>query len=195
MAKYEDQVLHDIDGIEEYDNPLPAWLMAILWGSVIFSILYLAFYSLNFGDVSMEGQYRSEIIEESASVQIYFNENPIIPPKAEELLAGALDPKILKAGKERFFKSCASCHGPDGQGLIGPNLCDDRWIHGGKVTQIFNTIVRGVPAKGMSPWGRAIAPDELSALTSYIRSLQGSEPEDPKEPEGERFQAEDLPKE
>ena len=82
----------------------------------------------------------------------------------------------LEVGAARFQRSCAPCHGVRAQGLIGPNLTDDRWIHGGSVEQIFQTIAKGWPAKGMPPWSRAVRPDELSALVSYVRSLQGSNP-------------------
>ena len=34
MAQFEDKVLHDVDGIREYDNAMPGWLMAIWWGSL-----------------------------------------------------------------------------------------------------------------------------------------------------------------
>jgi len=50
MAADKDKVLHELDGIQEYDNPLPGWLMAIWWGSLLFSALYLAFYALSFGE-------------------------------------------------------------------------------------------------------------------------------------------------
>ncbi len=33
MAQFEDKVLHELDGIKEYDNAMPGWLMAIWWGS------------------------------------------------------------------------------------------------------------------------------------------------------------------
>ena len=66
-----------------------------------------------------------------------------------------------------------SCHGDQAQGLIGPNLTDDRWIHGGSVEQIFQTVAKGWPSKGMPPWGRTLEPEELAALVSYVRSLQG----------------------
>ena len=194
MAQYEDKILHgDIDGIEEYDNPLPGWLMAILWGSLIFSVLYIAYYALSFGEISMDSEYRGEAIEHRAALQAYFDESPLVPPSAEALLAGAVSPEVVDKGRQRFSKTCASCHGDRGQGLIGPNLTDDRWLNGGKVTQVFTTIAKGVAAKGMPPWGRAIAPDELSALVSYIRSIQGSNPDGAKPAEGDPVAAEPLP--
>ena len=68
MAEYEDKIFdHDIDGIKEYDNPLPGWLMAILWGSLIFSVLYIAFYALAFGEPTMDSEYRSEATDDLAA--------------------------------------------------------------------------------------------------------------------------------
>ena len=97
-------------------------------------------------------------------------------------------------GAARFAKSCAPCHGERAQGLIGPNLTDDRWIHGGQVEQVFQSVAKGWPAKGMPPWGRAVPPEELSALVSYVRSLQGSNPPSPKAPEGDPVAPEPLPR-
>jgi cytochrome c oxidase cbb3-type subunit 3 len=193
MAEYEDKVLHDIDGIKEYDNPLPGWLMAIWWGAIAFSVLSLAFYALRFGERSMDSEYRAETEKALASVQAHFDANPLVPPTSAELLGGAADPVALDRGAGRFAKSCASCHGEKAQGLIGPNLTDDRWIHGGSVEQVFQSIVKGWPAKGMPPWGRAIPPEEISALVSYVRSLQGSAPANAKPAEGDPFPPEPIP--
>lgn len=194
MAQFKDELLdHNIDGIEEYDNPLPGWLQAILYGSIVFAVLYLMYYALAMGPVSMKAEYRHEAVAARAELQAYFNANPLVPPSATDLLAGAVNPEVINKGQARFIKTCASCHGDGAQGLIGPNLTDNTWLHGGKVTQIFQTIAKGVPAKGMPPWGRAIAPDELSALVSYIRSVQGTKPADPKAPEGKALEAEALP--
>ena len=194
MAKYEDKLLgHDVDGIREYDNPLPGWLLGILWGALIFSVVYLGSYALSYGSGGYQSEYREDTIAHRAGVQAYFADNPLTPPAADELLGGAKSEEIVAKGKERFVKSCASCHGDAAQGLIGPNLTDDRWIHGGQVVEIFGTIAKGVPAKGMPPWGRALAPEELAALVSFIRSNQGSSPADPKPAEGEPVAPEPLP--
>ena len=193
MARYEDKIVHDVDGIEEYNNSLPGWLQAIFYASILFSVLYIAFYALNFGDDSMEAELQAETVAGRAAIQDYFDKNPLVPPSTEELLAGATQPEVLALGAERFAKTCASCHGDLGQGLIGPNLCDDSWLHGGKVTEVFQTIAKGVPAKGMPPWGRALAPEELSALVSHIRSIQGSNPANGRSPEGNPVAPEPLP--
>ncbi|MCK6548778.1 c-type cytochrome [Myxococcota bacterium] len=193
MARYQDQLLDfEADGIRKYDNPPPSWLMWILYGSIVFSVLYMAFYALSFGP-GMDAEYQEELVRERALVQKYYADNPLVPPTADQLLAGALDPDVLSEAHARFQKSCASCHGEQAQGLIGPNLTDGQWLHGGKVTDIFQTIAAGVPAKGMPPWGRSLRPEELSALVSYIRSLHGTEPANAKPAEGAAVDPEPLP--
>jgi cytochrome c oxidase cbb3-type subunit 3 len=141
----------------------------------------------------MDSEYRGEAQQALAAVQAHFDANPVAQPAPAALLAGATDPAVLDVGASRFAKSCAPCHGPQAQGLIGPNLTDDRWIHGGSVEQIFQTINKGWPAKGMPPWGRAVKPEELAALVSYVRSLQGTNPPGGKPPEGDPFVAEPTP--
>jgi cytochrome c oxidase cbb3-type subunit 3 len=193
MAEFDDKVLHELDGIKEYDNPMPGWLMAIWWGSLIFAAAYLGFYALSFGEGSMEAEYRSEAQKAVTAVDAYFAANPLIPPSPAELLAGAAKPEVLDVGRARFSRTCAACHGEQAQGLIGPNLTDDRWIHGGSVEQIFQSVAKGWPAKGMPPWGRALKPEELSALVSYVRSVQGSNPPNARAPEGDRAVPEPIP--
>jgi len=167
--------------------------MAIWWGSLLFAAGYLMFYALSFGEGTMEAEYRQQTASDVAAVQAYFDAHPLVPPQPAALLAGARDPVVLDVAASRFSRSCAPCHGEQAQGLIGPNLTDDRWLHGGSVEQIFQTVAKGWPAKGMPPWGRALPPDELAALVSYIRSLQGSAPPNPRPAEGDPFAAEPLP--
>lgn len=193
MAQYEDKVLHELDGIKEYDNPMPGWLMAIWWGSLLFSAGYLMFYALAFGEGTMEAEYRQQATSDVAAVQAYFDANPLVPPRPADLLAGATNAAVVELGASRFARSCAACHGEQAQGLIGPNLTDDRWLHGGSVEQVFQSIAKGWPAKGMPPWGRALPPDELAALVSYIRSVQGTTPPGPRPAEGDPFAPEPLP--
>ena len=109
------------------------------------------------------------------------------------LLAGAVNPAVLDGGAARFTPLVRRVTAKRHKGLIGPDLTDDRWLHGGSVEQIFQTVAKGWPARGMPPWGRALRPQELAAVVSYVRSLQGSNPPNPRAPEGETFAPEALP--
>jgi cytochrome c oxidase cbb3-type subunit 3 len=141
----------------------------------------------------MEAEYRAQTQQQVATVQAHFDANPLVSPTPAELLAGVKDPAVLEVGAARFARSCAACHGAQAQGLIGPNLTDDRWIHGGSVEQIFQSIAKGWPAKGMPPWGRAVKPEELAALVAHVRSLQGSNPPNARPAEGDPFAPEPIP--
>ena len=101
----------------------------------------------------MEAEYRAETQQSLAAVQAHFDANPIVPPTAAELLAGAKNPAVLDLAAARFAKSCAPCHGAQAQGLIGPNLTDDRWIHGGSVEQIFQSDREGLAGQGDAALG------------------------------------------
>lgn len=174
---------HEYDGIREFDNPAPGWLMLGLYASIVFAVGYVLYYGFNRGP-SAETAYLQESAELEKQWQQYYAKNPVTPPSAAELAAAARDPSLLEAGGKQFQASCAACHGALGQGLIGPNLTDKNWLHGGRMTDIYETVVKGVPAKGMPPWGRALAPDKVKAVVVHIRSLQGSAPAGAKPPEG-----------
>jgi len=98
------------------------------------------------------------------------------------------DETSMAAGFDIFKVNCASCHGNEGQGLIGPNLTDDFWIHGPKIDNIANTIYNGVPAKGMIAWRGVLSNDQIQQVSSYVMSLHGNTPLNPKAPEGQKYE-------
>ena len=71
--------------------------------------------------------------------------------------------------------------------MVGPNLTDEYWLHGGNVKDIFKTIKYGVPEKGMKSWKEDFSPKQLAQLTSYIQSLKGTNPPNAKEKQGEPY--------
>jgi cytochrome c oxidase cbb3-type subunit 3 len=182
---------HDADGIQEFDNPSPPWLIYGFYLSILFAFAYVIYYGFNRGP-SVQEAFLLESKQLEKEWADYYAKNPIVPPTTEELVAAAKNPELLALGKDTFVKNCAACHGDDGQGLIGPNLTDDRWIHGGKMTEVYGTIVKGVSGKGMPPWGRALSPEKLTGTTVFIRSLQGTKPANPKAPEGDPVVADPI---
>lgn len=177
----EDRLLdHEYDGIQEYDNPLPRWWLWILYATVIFSVAYY-FLPSPFGEgPGKVAEYEAAVAAFEAS-----QPEPTGPTVTDDgLRALAAQPEALAAGKVVFEANCAACHRPDGGGLIGPNLTDDAWLHGGLPTQIHATIAQGVLAKGMPAWDRILKPDQVDAVTAYVISLLGTNPPNPKAAEG-----------
>lgn len=127
-----------------------------------------------------------------------FTQTLIVPVWADEASVAATEaaafepddafPQGESAFEEgaRIFKSkCAACHGLKGQGMVGPNMTDSYWIHGdGSLGAIFNTVVHGVPEKGMISWQTQLSEEEMRDVTVYVHSLKGTSPKKPKAPEG-----------
>jgi cytochrome c oxidase cbb3-type subunit 3 len=171
---------HTYDGIQEYDNPMPRWWLLTFAGTIIFSVIYV----MNIGPV---GNGKGRIADYEASMAAYAKAHPAPTGgdmNADQLLALAKDHEQLEEGKEAYTAYCASCHAPDGGGLIGPNLADAYWLHGGAITDIYNTVTNGVLEKGMPPWGKTLKPAQLAAVVAYVSTLQGTTPANPKAPQG-----------
>ena len=73
-----------------------------------------------------------------------------------------------------------------GEGLVGPNMTDKYWIHGGSINDIFKTIKYGVPEKGMISWQAQLNPKKkaIQNVASYILTFQGTNPPNQKVSEG-----------
>ena len=102
-----------------------------------------------------------------------------------ELQRFVADPAMAAEGAATYKTVCAACHGNEGQGLIGPNLTDAYWLHGGTNMDIYHVISDGVVAKGMPPWEAVYSSEERAQIVAFVRSLEGTNPPNAKEAEGE----------
>ncbi|MFD2939009.1 cbb3-type cytochrome c oxidase N-terminal domain-containing protein [Flavobacterium notoginsengisoli] len=182
---------HDYDGIKELDNNLPPWWVYLFYICIIFGVIYVIRYDV-LGADNQEMELKKEMAQAKIDVEEYMKTAPdLMDEKTVVLLT---DDASLAAGKEIFTTNCAACHRADGGGQIGPNLTDDKWILGGGIKNLFHTITNGGrDGKGMISWKGTLKPKEIQKVASYILSLQGSNPKDPKEPEGEVWVDESAP--
>ena len=173
---------HEYDGIKEYDNPLPRWWVWTWWATIIFSVLYW----FNVPGVGVgEGQiadYEADVAAAEAQRSQLAASRP--GPTEESLLALRDDPNTTALGQATFGQMCASCHGPDGGGVIGPNLTDDAWLHGESAMEVYTVVSEGVLAKGMPAWSTMLAPEQVEAVVAYVLTLRGTTPASPKAAEG-----------
>ncbi len=103
---------------------------------------------------------------------------------AEDLKENLKNKEAMTKGRGVYSAKCASCHGGSGEGGIGPNLCDDFWLHGGLPNQIATTVYNGVKDKGMIPWGQILTREEILQVASYVASLRGKSTPGGKPPQG-----------
>lgn len=176
---------HRYDGIKEYDNPMPGWWVWIFWVSIAFSVVY--FVGITWMDVV--DTYEDDLAQSQQDLEAvraaYAKANPSFEPTAANLAAFADETSRINNGEETYQSLCASCHGDKGQGIIGPNLTDKYWIHGGSNQDIYRILTEGVTQKGMPAWDASLSPEERAELVAFIRSIQGTDPEGAKAPEGE----------
>ena len=171
---------HEYDGIQEYDNPMPRWWVNLFWATIIFSIIYALNFIQGWGSgPGRLAQYARDMAEFRAQ-----HPQPSGEVDGTQLAALLKDPQAIAEGKTVFAANCAACHAADGGGIIGPNLTDAYWLHGSQPTQILRTVSDGVLAKGMPAWGKLLKPQQVTAVTAYVASLQGTTPAKPKAPEG-----------
>ena len=172
---------HEYDGIREYDNPLPNWWLMTFWATVMFGAIYWLHYTSGSGPT---------LKEELAVAMAEIERQHANAPKSEyteEQLTDKMKTVDLKAAGSLFQGKCAACHGENLQGIIGPNLTDEYWLHGkGSRKDIVGVIKAGVLEKGMPSWESLLKEDEVLSLAAYIISKQDSHPANGKAPQGEK---------
>ncbi|KQB42173.1 Cytochrome c oxidase subunit CcoP [Flavobacterium daejeonense] len=174
---------HDYDGIKELDNNLPPWWVYSFYACIVFAAIYLVRYEM-LGADNQEMELKKELAQAKIEVAEYMKNAPDLMD--EKTVTQLTDPADLAIGKTTFETNCAACHRADAGGQIGPNLTDDNWILGGGIKNIFHTITNGGrDGKGMISWKGTLKPKEIQKVASYIMSLKGSNPKDPKAPDGE----------
>ncbi|MDA9573761.1 cytochrome-c oxidase, cbb3-type subunit III [Rickettsiales bacterium] len=144
---------HSWDNISEYNIPAPRWWLIVWLITIIWSFGYWYFYpTWPTTDGNSKGKLEWTQINqlESSQAEIdsirakYFN---LINEKSfDEILA---DKKLLEyalvGGESAFKDNCAGCHGVGAQGYKGyPNLNDDDWLWGGRVNDIYITLLYGI---------------------------------------------------
>jgi cytochrome c oxidase cbb3-type subunit 3 len=178
---------HVYDGIRELDNNLPPWWLAGFYISIVFAVVYLLRFHVFQTAPLSEEEFKIEMAEAAKAKEEYLaTAANLVDENSVEALS---DQSALIAGGEIFTKNCAVCHANDGGGGVGPNLTDAYWLHGGRIQDIFSTIKYGVPAKGMIPWKDQMSPADMQKVASYVLSLMGTTPANPKEAQGDLFEA------
>jgi cytochrome c oxidase cbb3-type subunit 3 len=171
---------HDYDGIQELDNMLPPWWVALFYITIAFGGIYWWYYHIRGDGNIMEQEYKMELVQATEDLKLMANR---VDETSVKLLT---EPDKLKSGEAIFIKNCVACHGKLGEGGVGPNLTDAYWLHGGDIQSVFKTIKYGVPEKGMIPWQAQLSPSQIQEVASYIeKTLAGTNVPNGKAPQGE----------
>jgi len=183
MVDKDELLDHNYDGIKEYDNNLPRWWVNLFWITIIYGVIYGIWFHLP--STPTPSEQLAKDMGDLAAMHAAADGSAAGDASEDKLIALAANTTAVAHGKEIFVSKCVVCHGPDGQGVVGPNLTDKYWIHGGKITEIRNTVSEGVPAKGMLTWKTMLTPEDINAVVAYVWTLRGTTPANPKAPEGQ----------
>ena len=215
--QYEDKLLdHNYDGIQELDNSLPPWWLNLFYLTIIWGIAYFFYYHVfGVGDLQVAEYnnemgykaeqssfgltgYRSPFADKPGSVSEsqadITPENAVTTEQQPEAMevnydyALVTDAGRLENGAKIYTTNCVSCHGANGEGGIGPNLTDNYWLHDdGNINGIIKIVVEGVAVKGMISWKPLLSESDIVDVSSYIFNLRGTNPANPKAPQGEKY--------
>lgn len=184
---------HNYDGIKELDNNLPPWWLYGFYASIAFAAIYLVRFHVFNGPTQID-ELDTKLAEARIEIEAYKKTaKDLVDVNTVVMLTDAED---LSTGKSIFETNCVACHIADGGGGIGPNLTDKHWILGGGIKNVFKTISEGGRSgKGMIPWKAQLKPSQIAKVASYVLTLQGTTPANPKAPEGDIWVDESVPAE
>jgi cytochrome c oxidase cbb3-type subunit 3 len=179
---------HEYDGIHELDNNMPPWWLWSFYASIVFAVIYIFNYHiLETGDLQI-AEYNKEVALGEEEVAAHLKTLKLNVDESNVIFL--TDASDISKGKGLFDKKCVACHGKQAEGVIGPNLTDDNWIHGGSITDIFKIVKYGKAEKGMQSWKDELNPVEMQQVSSYIKSIKGTAIGIGKEPQGEIYKEE-----
>lgn len=160
---------HEYDGIRELDNNLPPWWVWGFFATIVFAIIYLFNYHiLKTSDLQIKA-YDKEIKKSEKEVKAYLAKMAMnVDETNATVLTSSSD---ISAGKSLFQTNCVTCHNPNGEGNIGPNLTDKTWIYGFDVKDVFKTIKLGT-ANGMPEHNSKLNPIQIQQVSSYVLQLK-----------------------
>ncbi|WP_139957646.1 cbb3-type cytochrome c oxidase N-terminal domain-containing protein [Flavicella sediminum] len=175
---------HDYDGIKELDNDLPPWWVYGFYATIVFAIAYLGYYEVFDGETQVD-EYNEQVLIAQQEIEAY---RKTVKSVDLNSLEASTDAGALSKGKKIFKQNCAACHMVDGRGAIGPNLTDEYWVLGGGIKNIYKTISEGGrDGKGMIAWKNSLGAEKIQQVANYVWSLQGTNPEKAKAPEGDKW--------
>ncbi len=180
---------HSWDNIEEYNTPAPRWWLVVWAVTIVWSIIYWLFFP---SWPSIEGNLKginnwtskTELAKQEEEIKItkdsYLKQfqqssfDQIL--KNPELLQFAIN-----GGKATFQQNCSACHGTGAAGSKGfPNLNDDDWLWGGKLEDIYTTLLYGIRSghenareSEMPAFGKdeILTKNEISNVIEHVQSL------------------------
>lgn len=177
-----EKIVHRYGDILECDNRLPNWWLMTLYGAIAFGVFYWFQYHVLHASPSSQEAFQRDMAADYAAAAARARRAGAMTPEALRVLSR--DPATVSAGRAVFMQNCVACHGPNGGGLIGPNLTDNAWLHGGSPERVYRTVLEGVTAKGMPAWGPQLGESRVQSVVAFLLTVRNTNVAGGKAPQG-----------
>lgn len=159
---------HNYDGIQEYDNPMPAWWTWLFILTVVWSGAYIIMI-----ETGLIQKYEAELADGLAEIRALQQQAAASLVDVDQAYLAALsgDAARIANGQAVYDRMCASCHSADGSGGIGNSLNSGDWRHGGTLVDIYTVVRDGVAAAGMPAWGNIMSHEDMVDATLFIETF------------------------
>jgi cytochrome c oxidase cbb3-type subunit 3 len=170
---------HVFDGIQEYDQRLPNWWLYSLYASIAFAVIFWFVYQIAHF-MPTDGQQVDAAMARVAAAKLASS----IDVSNDDLFwEMSRNPVFVEAGKLTYQSNCVACHLASMRGksetptAVGPDLTDPGWLHGGTPKEVYVTVSKGVPAKGMLAWEPILGQKKTAEVVAFL--LSHRQPGDP----------------
>ena len=170
-------------------DAIPTWWSWAFGTTLLFAPLYVLVHHSGNPDRTSRGAYE---VAMNRAMQKQFDQLGDVQLERESMVRFLGEPSWLQVGRGIFRANCASCHGAEGAGGIGPNLCDDHYKNIAQLDDFLNVLTRGAGGGAMPAWRGKLSDTEIVLVSAYAASLRHTDPAGAKAAEGREIPAWDL---
>ena len=172
----------DFDGIQECTHPIPKWWRSFFWITIAIAPVYILINHSGAPGSSQVERYQAAM---DANTRKQYQEIGDLDGDETTMVEYMQKEKWVAVGASIFKANCVSCHGAEGGGNVGPNLCDEYYKHVKQLPDLIRIVNQGVGAGAMPAWANRLShPNDVVLVSVYVASLRGSNPKNGKGPDG-----------
>lgn len=168
------------------DQRIPRWWKLIFVATIAFAPPYFFWHHCGAPGRTMADEYD---VAMAANLKLQFGAIGDLTLDRANVVKYLYEDSWLKVGRAVFKANCVSCHGVEGGGLVGPNLCDDQYKNVKDIGDILKILQNGANGGAMPAWQNRLSANEIVLVSSYVASLRGSNPAIAKPGEGREIPA------
>ena len=157
----------EYDGIRYNPRDKPPTIFTILHRSlVIWGVIFLGYYL--FSGWSSHAEY--DAIKKAKETRLAAARLKAAEAKPLSTHEEERTTRLMDDGKKEYAARCASCHGQDGKGGIGPDLTGKKYKYGKTAPEVTRSVSEGRPG-GMPPFKGELSQEKIEGVVQYVLSL------------------------